>query len=418
MLVKKLIYVDRSLSAILSPPMPTSDKDRLLWIVPETPIHFPGPVLARWNPPTWVKKNNDVFWLSENVTCSQRGYFNEDVYTKYLQVASVSFEDKSDSDDQKESLRIMRQSLSHMAFDFLVTILTPDQEVAAGCVVELRPALNTTEAACLYISTLCTNPNFRRRGLACQLVHAVYTLGTMLLEQNNTQDGIWHNAIPSNKLLLGLHVRHKTRPDRQPSNPDDSKPDMLLQMYASCGLEKVSSYPVYSSFTSYSRCEWEMGSFGDELTPMMQEVSSKLLYQDHNVAILRPTEYMRLRMYHAFPMEHREVVQESGILYKKHNNLVQSSKNVYTPETITFSKTRPANAYSFCINVQYANANVIELKISVPCFFSSAILDTEGKDITNTHHNPPTSLINVSMYTQQPTGKQTVQIQTRPWKRP
>ena len=386
MLVKKLIYMDRSLSTMLSPPMPVSEEDRRVWLQ-DTCVHFPGPVLAQWDPPAWVKKTKKVFWLSENVTCSQRGYYDEDVYTKYLQAASISFQEKTDPTEIENRERIMRTSLSHMAFDFLITVVTPNQAVAAGCVVELRPALNTKEAACLYISTLCTNPEFRRMGLARQLVHAVYTLGAMLLEKNK-QSGVWYNAIPSNQLFIGLHVRHTLKHGRQFSDTDASNPNILRKMYASCGLTEVSSYPKYESFTPYSRCPWEMDTCLEELTPMMQEVSSKFIYQDPSVSILHPRESGGLIMYHTFPMEYMDFIRESGIVYKKHNSLFNPSKDAYTPDTITFSKTKPANACSFCINVSSADADVIELKISAPSFFSCAIIDAQGRDIKQTQHTP------------------------------
>jgi hypothetical protein len=366
MLVKKLIYMDRGLGTILSPPMPTREEDKIVWM-PERRGCLTTPRLAQWDPPAWVKKSSTFFWLSENVMCSQRGYLNEDVYTEYLQAASVCFEMKADQ---------MRRSISNLAFDFLITVMAPGEHVAAGCVVELRPAHDSKQPACLYISTLCTHPNFRKLGLARQMVHAVYTLGSMLLEQNAQLHNIWYNAIPSNSLFIGLHVR------TSPKSETSTDPNVLLKMYGSCGLEQTSSYPKYESFTPYSRCAWEMDVDLERLAPMMQEVSSRFFYQDHTVSILHPSESEGMCMYHAFPAEFTDAIQNTGILYAKHNRLFNLSGRVYIPETITFSKTRPANACSFCIRVLPTKAGgTIELKISVPCFFSCAIFNEQGKNI-------------------------------------
>lgn len=366
MLVKKLIYMDRGLGTILSPPMPTREEDKIVWM-PERRGCLPVPKLAQWDPPAWVKKSSTFFWLSENVMCSQRGYLNEDVYTEYLQAASICFEMREDA---------MRRSISNLAFDFLITVMAPGEHVAAGCVVELRPAHDSKQAACLYISTLCTHPNFRKLGLARQMVHAVYTLGSMLLEQNAQLHNIWYNAIPSNTLFIGLHVR------TSPKSDTSTDPNVLLKLYGSCGLEQTSSYPTYESFTPYSRCAWEMDVDLERLAPMMQEVSSKLFYQDHTVSILHPLEPEGICMYHAFPAGFTNAIQNTGIIYAKHNRLFNLSGRVYMPETITFNRTRPADTCSFCIRVLPANAEgAIELKISVPFFFSCAIFNKQGQNL-------------------------------------
>jgi hypothetical protein len=87
-------------------------------------------------------------------------------------------------------------------------------------------------------------------------------------------------------------------------------------------------------------------------------------------------------MYHAFPVKFTNAIQNTGIIYAKHNRLFNLSEHVYMPETITFNRTRPADTCSFCIRVLPTNAGgAIELKISVPLFFSCAIFNEQGQNL-------------------------------------
>ena len=87
-------------------------------------------------------------------------------------------------------------------------------------------------------------------------------------------------------------------------------------------------------------------------------------------------------MYHAFPVEFTNAIQNTGIIYAKHNRLFNLSGCVYMPKSITFNRTRPADTCSFCIRVLPANAEgAIELKISVPFFFSCAIFNKQGQNL-------------------------------------
>ena len=386
--IQTLRRLDKYLLIMLGPPMPTTKEQTELWIPEkkETSNQLPTPVLERWDPPVWVPRRNDGgYWLANNVACFQRGYIPSAMYDSYLEASAVCFQSTYESE---------KTGLQGMAFDFLIVIVTPvpDEKTASGCVIELRPALDPAQAACLYISTLCTHPQHRGKGLAHQLVHAVYTLGSLLLEQNRKEaKGAWHNALPSQQLYLGLNVRC-----------DNKQPDghtKLIRMYSQCGLTTKTRVPAvkHSSFTPYSIYEWQFDNDPLNMIPMWQEVYASVLYEDSQIRILKPGDKNGNPMFHAFPREYMTAVSKRGIVHARHAYLITppntadastaEKESTYISDEIRFTRTISSESICFCINAALsANTdskgvstedNGTVLSISVPPWFG-CIKDNNG----------------------------------------
>ena len=357
--------------------MPVTEEQTARWIPKDgRPVQFPAPVLEPWDPPTWVPRRatDKGIWLAQNAVCFQRGYAPLCLYQNYIDACARCFRGKHED---------MESSLQYVAFDFFVAIVTTaspheTERVAAGCVVELRPAVNPTQAACLYISTLCTHPNYGGKGLAHQLMHAVYTLGMLLLEQNNRDAarGAWRHAIPSQKLFVALNVRHEA--------DTPSMHERLIRMYSQCGLTTKERVPHVQirSFTPFSIYNWQYDSDPEELIPMWQDVSVAVLYEDDQVRIMRPSEEEkdikqdRPTFYHAFPEKHLAAVQSRGIVHAKHAFLLPTTEAIYTAQEISFSRVPPPSGACFCIQAERKTPDGgvdIRLRISVPSWFALRI---------------------------------------------
>jgi hypothetical protein len=286
------------------------------------------------------------------VRCYQRGYYPQELYQGYLKIAGVCFE-SSETDEAS--------ALSKTAFDFFLVIAAHDNQVAAACVVEFRPAVDRAKTPYLYISTLCTNPAFGHNGLAHQLVHAVYTLGTLMVEQNNLCAGAWRGAIPNKHLYIGLTVRIKRGHEK------------LLHLYSHCGFDTACRWAdvKYESFTPYSVYSWQMNRSG--MVPMYKEITSDLVYEDPQISIYSPGfKGQATPMYHAFPGTQLQAVKENGIIYSKHACLYADQRIFYTTDRIQFSKgASPLTA--FRIHVARAECDTVCMRISVPAWFASGI---------------------------------------------
>ena len=363
-LIRALRHLDSRLVTMLGPPMPTTDEQKRIWIPEDKKDDDPTPVLERWDPPVWVPRRKDGgFWLAQNVACFQRGYEPDNLYDGYTEAGSTCF---------KCTFQDEENSLTYMAFDFFLAVVTTDEKVAAGCVVELRPAVDPKRSACLYISTLCTHPKYGGKGLAHQLVHAVYTLGTLLLEQNReAARGPWSNAIPNQKLCMALNVRREDKPADNHTR--------LIRMYSQCGLTTENLHPdrLYHSFTQYSYYDWQIDKDPYLMIPMWQEVSVSVLYEDDRIRILRPGNTDGCAMFHAFPEEHIATVQHRGIVHARHACLrSKGASPVYIAPEIRFTHTQPTTGACFCIYTSQRPGPPIEaaedvlLLISVPSWFS------------------------------------------------
>ena len=340
-----------TLDTILQPLLTNEDWDKY---TSNNPI-FPAPRQVKFEPPANIPRLQKGFMLAEHVECYQRGYSPPGLFEEYIEVMSNAFKHPADS-----SLR----GIDQMTWDFLVVIVAHDRNVAAGCVVELRRQIDPHTNAYLYISSLCTNPKFRSRGIAHQLVHSVYTLGAILLEQNWT--GTWKSAIPEKQLYVGLNVR---------KTPGSDVYDRLIKLYTQCGLRpRWKGMPAFDfeSFTTCSIYGWQIDrEWGT--TALWQSISPKVIYQDKYVEILSPTcsgeEWET--MYHQFPVDQMDKVKAKGIVHSKHLCLHRHA--AYTTDDIRFTKTRENMNGLFCIRARSANPT-ISLRVSVPVFFAEKIV--------------------------------------------
>jgi hypothetical protein len=178
-----------------------------------------------------------------------------------------------------------------MAFDFFIVVLASNNTPAAGCVVEFRPAKERTMPPYLYVSTVCTDRKYSSRGLAHQLIHAVYTLGSLMLQQNARAPGMWRDAIPEKRLDIGLAVM------KQPTEIAEK----LKRLYGQCGLTLNQGQRkgiTYESFTPYSIYQWQLEWEGEKLS-MWQTITQHVLYDDGEIRILHPTRTQEgTAMYH------------------------------------------------------------------------------------------------------------------------
>ena len=355
-MLQKLQVMELRLSHMLMIPHPQTTKDRHICI-PDNKFTFPAPILQMWTPPQWIPSSKDNgFWLAQHVICYQRGYFPSEIYDQYMRMASMCF---------KKPEQCERDCMDQLAYDFLIAIVTYDNKVTAGCVVEFRPSKSLVDDPYLYVSTLCTHPQFSSKGLAHQLVHAVYTLGTIMIEQNDKAPGIWHHAIPNKHLYIGLTVA---------KTPGSNMSDRLLHLYSQCGLSTHKDKHIeYDSFTPYSVYEWQLEKETTKIA-MWKSIALDVLYEDEQVCILSPTSIHSdcSFMYHTFPIESVELVSARGIVHQKHRFL--HANDVYSPSEIQFTKTDQVktDTGSFCIQVK-PNLDTFTLRISVPVWFAVTI---------------------------------------------
>ena len=358
-MIQQLRNLETRLDCVmLGPPRPTTADQKRIWMSPDlSTMQFPAPVLDKWDPPEWIPHKDDGgFWLAQNVICYQRGYHQSALFKEFIRFAAMCFHHS-----EKECM----ENLIRLAFDFFIAVTDHRGTVVAGCVVEFRPSTDISQDPYLYISTVCTDPKFGGKGLAHQIVHAVYTLGMLMLEQNIKASGIWKNAIPTQHLYIGLTVRR--------SNTQEDKHLRLIHLYSQCGLTTQGHTPTaeYKSFTPYSIYEWQMDLDPTNLIPMWQNVSAGVLYEDKHIRILSPVRPNGVKMYHPLPETHTDSVRIKGIVHPKHACLHSPDTLLYVPESIQFTKTKPDGAF-FCIDAEALDDSVT-LFISVPYWFSSEI---------------------------------------------
>ena len=350
---QKLQNLEFRIDSMLQPPMPRTEEQRAM-LIPKNGanIQFPGPVLEKWTPPVWVPRCGDGFWLAQNVVCYQRGYYPQKLYRNYIEVAAESFHSQVDSE---------MQVMSRMAFDYFVAVVDSD-EVASGCTVEFRPDVTNDKTPYLYISTLCTNSKYRHKGLAHQLVHSIYTLGMLMLEQNDRAPGIWRGAIPNKHLNVGLMVRI------------ESGYEKLIKLYSHCGFSDKQLTPLitYKSFTPYTVYNWQLES-DDTMIPMYKAVSTNVLYEDKQIRIYMPSSFKEKFSYHSFPSSEIQNVRDHGIINSKQACLLNQANNkLYTTDPTEFSTTKPSAQGVFRIAAEQTS-QIACLSISVPAWFAAEI---------------------------------------------
>jgi hypothetical protein len=370
MLRPLLHSVDARLDTILAPPYPRTKDDHASWLFrdPEDnsppfygPENYSPPSLPQWIPPQGVplSENGRGFYLAPRVICYQRTYEPPNLYEQFTDVAARCFHPDSPSKSE------IRYNLERLAFDFFIVVLASNNTPAAGCVVEFRPAIKRTMPPYLYVSTVCTDPVYSSRGLAHQLIHAVYTLGALMLQQNATAPGMWQYAIPEGRLDIGLAVM------KQPTEIAEK----LKRLYTQCGLilnQGQRKGIKYTSFTPYSIYQWQLEKESEKLS-MWQTVTQHVLYDDGEIRILHPTHTKEgITMYHCFPEEKMRTVKSKGIVHSKHAVLHEKSDEIYAPSTIRFSKQRITNQGVFRIQAE-TTMETVELRISIPPWFASRI---------------------------------------------
>jgi hypothetical protein len=370
MLCPLLHSVDARLDTILAPPYPQTQDDRASWCFrdPEDrspsfygPDNYSPPSLPQWIPPQGVPPSEDTkgFYLAPRVICYQRTYEPPTLYDQFTKVAAGCFHPQSPSKSE------ILYNLERLAFDFFIVVLASNNTPAAGCVVEFRPAIKKRMPPYLYVSTVCTDPEYSSRGLAHQLIHAVYTLGALMLQQNETAPGMWQNAIPAGRLDLGLAVM------KQPIEIAVK----LQRLYGQCGLilNKGQREDItYKSFTPYSIYQWQLENESEKLS-MWQTITQHVLYDDGDICILHPTRTQEgITMYHCFPGKKMRIVQSNGIVHQKHAVLHENPGEIYAPSTIRFNKQGIPTQGVFCIQAETA-METVELRISIPPWFASRI---------------------------------------------
>ena len=217
-------------------------------------------------------------------------------------------------------------------FHFVVAVTLQDESPIAACLVYFRDHITNPY---LFISSLCTTSNFRGKGLAHQLVHAVHTLGLHL------------NPTPPRGLQMALTV-------------DQHQPDFerIRQIYADCGLadDKTTRFPEVSG----------------TLLGMSRPIHSDRLYEDTQIAILRPTEAIGKRMYCAFPLKHLDDVQRLGIAPIAYADLCSADQ--FLSSDITFTDQPPNEPCGvFVVLVQPTEVKQFSLRIHVPPQFARCI---------------------------------------------
>ena len=356
-MIQELQRLERRLDGVmLGPPRPRTAENQRVWMSPST-IHFPAPVLRKWIPPQWVPQRDDGgFWLAQNVICYQRGYHPPALFDEFVKLSARCFHHP----DQECMANLIR-----LAFDFFIAVVDHKGTVIAGCVVEFRPPLDIRKDPYLYISTVCVDIEYGKRGLAHQIVHAVYTLGMIMLEQNGGAPGTWNNAIKTQHIRIGLSVRR--------SETEKDLHTRLINLYSQCGLTRQTTMSTvdYKSFTPYSIYDWQLDRDLANLIPMWQNVSPGALYDDNHIRILSPGCSTGVKMYHPIPDTQVDAVRANGIIYSKHQRLCCPSTEMYVLDTIQFTKTKPEGAF-FCIVADASEDSAI-LRISIPCWFASEI---------------------------------------------
>jgi hypothetical protein len=360
MLHPLLHSVDARLDAMLGPPYPQTPEDKKIWMPSYNELSS-TPSLPMWTPPERVPRSDDGmgFYLAPRVICYQRTYEPADLYEQFTQIAARCFHPENPSKSET------RYNLARIAFDFFIVVLASNNTPAAGCVVEFRPAIKKTMPPYLYVSTVCTNPEYSSRGLAHQLIHAVYTLGALMLQQNETAPGMWQNAIPEGWLEIGLAVM------KQPTEIAKK----LQHLYEQCGLILNRGQRMnfkYESFTPYSIYQWQLEREGEKLS-MWQTITQHVLYDDGTIRILHPVLTTKgTTMYHCFPAQKRNAVTSTGIVHANHVKLYDKPTEIYAPSSIQFRKQLWNTGGVFCIRTQ-TDMDTMELRISIPPWFASKI---------------------------------------------
>jgi len=358
MLVPHLLLIESKLNNLLGPPAPTTAQQRVTW----TETHLQTtPILDPWDPPSRITRTGQGgFVLSPNVICFQRGYCPQTAFNQYFNIYSDRFKQ-----DRKSS----KECIAGLAYDFLIVAKSTTQ-VTAGCLIEFRCSPNGRQHPYLYISSLCTHRDHCGRRLAQQLTHSVFTLGTLMLEQNSFGNTTWKNAIPQNKALyVGLAVRKTFGRDTD---------KRLIKLYTECGLATRQMDPQipridYKSFTHYSIYSWNL-DYTNSIVSMWKQVEPGVLYCKEG-RILNPSQSSGELMYYEFPPQDLSLVQASGIVHKQHSYLHSpGTVHVANTEEITFTKKAPASDKGvFCIKTENIKTDKYTLKISVPAYFAASI---------------------------------------------
>ena len=352
-------------SAFLGPPLPRTDEQRRQWIDPPIDLQH-IPLVDRWVSPKFLPTFRKGFiLLGPNTVCFQRGYGpGEEVMNQYAEMISACFGQSTPA----ACLSLLKQC----SYDFLVFIMAETTQIAAACMVEFHTCAE--QIPYLFISDLCTDPQFRAKGFAHQLVHAVHTLGSLLA--TIPQKNAWKDAVPSDKIVyIGLTV-NKT--------PESSVEDHIVHLYTECGLstrDKNPSLPIidYDSFTPYSDFNWHLEGRPDCQIGMWKCITPYTLYEDANGAILHPSSEDCKLMYHTFPNPELERVRRHGIVHPHHKELtpLQDDAEVYVggDEFITFQSEispnlRNTSHFIICTN---NTRETFRPRISVPPWFACQI---------------------------------------------
>lgn len=289
---------------------------------------------APWIPPPWIPRHGDGFFLSQNTECYGHAHVPTRLYEGYAQLIATCF---------NHPLSEARERLSDAVYDFLVAISTPEGLTAAACMVRF---CQRDDEPYLFIASLCTDPDFRGRGLAHQLVHAVYTLGVIVLEQSRTHPQF---PIPAGRLYIALTVRK-----------DQPAFDRIRRIYSQCGLDDLPMVTL-TGFRPY------VVEDGPRTHAMFKSISPHIVYADEHVSILRRAAPGK-RMYMAIPDTHAEAVRRTGVAPSS----ALHPPDQYTVDTIQFTDTMPSGS-ALCVWVQPTDRTAFILRIPVPCWMGEVV---------------------------------------------
>ena len=339
----------------MQPPLPTTPDQTRSWIPDGALQKSTTPVVEKWDPPDGTRPYKNGFWLSEFVLCFQRGFIPDGLLDEYFKLVSLAFH---------ATLKSTVVDYRAFAFDFLVVVLDARDRLMSGCLIELRCAKHRVPY--MYLSTLCTDPVYRGRGLAQQIVGAVYTLGSMMLR---SASGSWAETLQSQRLFFGLTVQR---------TPGTQEHDSLVKLYSKCGLmpsrlDKPSS--GFKSFTPYSIYTWDIDNQARH-TAMWQEVFSYVHFQNRQVTIVSSSYTGPCTLlYFPFPRSFLANVRQAGIVQAKHADIFHATEiRPYYSDAVIFTTEEPkAPGGVFCIRAKSPACMEVTLHVSIPSAFAFRI---------------------------------------------
>ena len=291
------------------------------------------------------------FKISDNVHCFQKEHVPEALWMSFVQLVSICYDDSvSPSDKRIEKLTKSRQIND---FFILSTTQMDPMKVIAGCMIRVR-ANTFTEIPYMYVHTVGTLPQFRRKGLAGQMIHAAYALGTCILQSQLSK---W-KVIDTNRLDVVVAV--------------DVDKQKNIDLYKHLGFR------FYSEDSTFTLDKWLVGA--DDLYVMFSTVTPKTIYEDNNVLIYLPNHYDPGAVYlnHVFPESKLRSVLSHGLIPSTQAGLYPVTDEIYImPENhIDFELMESTDSVGCAFVILAKQKNQVPLvciQIAMPSWFAVSI---------------------------------------------